>query len=129
MPDTPRPKWLGSRTPQAPACSCRYRLAGHPSRHPHDCVRSHRELQTSTCKAEEGWPQWKIRAGRKTVRNTLYMAAVSAIRCNPDMAQFYQRLKETGKPYKVAFTAIIRKLAILANSLIAQNRTWQPTPS
>ncbi len=72
--------------------------------------------------------QRKILAGRKTVRNTLYMAAVSAIRCNPDMARFYQRLKETGKPYKVAITAIIRKLAILANSLIAQNRTWQSTP-
>lgn len=66
----------------------------------------------------------KIRGGRKMVRNVLYMAAVTSIRANPDMAQFYKRLKNNGKPFKVAITAVIRKLAILANTLISENREW-----
>ena len=70
--------------------------------------------------------QRRIRAGRKSVRNVLYMAAVTSIRCNSNMKMFYQRLRNAGKPFKVAITAVIRKLAILANSLIAQNRPWQP---
>jgi len=40
-----------------------------------------------------------------------------------------QRLKENGKPPKVAITAVMRKLLILANTLIAQNRQWSPNPA
>lgn len=65
-----------------------------------------------------------IRGGRKTVRNALYMAAISAIRANPDIAAFYKRLRATGKIFKVAITAVMRKLAILANTLITENREW-----
>ena len=70
--------------------------------------------------------QRKIRGGRQNVRNALYMAAISAIRANPDLAAFYSRLREKGKPFKVAVTAVMRKLAILANSLLSGNRQWKP---
>lgn len=69
--------------------------------------------------------QRRIRGGRMAVRNVLYMAAMAAIRANPDMNAFYKRLREHGKPFKLAITAVMRKLAILANTLVAENRTWQ----
>ncbi len=68
----------------------------------------------------------RIRGGRMPVRNALYMAAVSAIRLQPAMRHFYDRLRASGKPFKVAITAVVRKLAILANTLIKENRPWQP---
>jgi transposase len=52
------------------------------------------------------------------------MPAVVAARHNPDMKRFYERLIDAGKPAKVAFTAIMRKLILLANLLIKQNRKW-----
>ncbi len=68
----------------------------------------------------------RIRGGRPNVRSILYMAAVSAARCvRSDLRVFYQGLINRGKPAKVALTAVIRKLAILANTLIAEDRTWQ----
>lgn len=71
--------------------------------------------------------QRRIRGGRMAVRNVLYMAAMAAIRANPDMKAFYKRLRESGKPFKLAITAVMRKLAITANTLIAENRKWEPT--
>jgi transposase len=65
-------------------------------------------------------------AGRGKVRRALYLAALSAARFNPHLAAVYRRLAARGKPAKVALIAIARKLVILANSLIAQNRQWQP---
>lgn len=70
--------------------------------------------------------QRHVRGGRPHLRRPLYMAALSAIRFNPDLRQFHQRLKDNGKPPKVAITAIMRKLLVLANSLIAHNRQWTP---
>ncbi|MBV7380837.1 IS110 family transposase [Maritimibacter dapengensis] len=69
----------------------------------------------------------KIGGGRKPVRDVMYMAAVVAIRWNKDMAAFYQRLKKAGKPFKVAITAVMRKLLILANTLLSENRLWSET--
>ena len=69
-----------------------------------------------------------IRGGRHYLRPPLYMAALAAIRYNPDFKRFYQRLRDNGKPPKVAITAVMRKLIILANSLVAQNRAWTPNP-
>lgn len=66
----------------------------------------------------------RIRGGRAHLRRPLYMAALSAIRFNPDLRHFHQRLKDKGKPPKVVITAVMRKLIVLANSLVAQNRTW-----
>ena len=54
-------------------------------------------------------------------------AALSAARYNPDLKAVYQRLRNAGKPAKVALTAIMRKLVVLANTLLTQNRTWEPT--
>jgi len=70
--------------------------------------------------------QRRIRGGRQNVRNALYMAALTASRASPDMAQFYNRLRNNGKPFKVAITAVMRKLAIIANTLITENRKWSP---
>jgi len=64
--------------------------------------------------------------GRSNVRRALYLAALSAARFNPQMKAFHDRLIATGKSAKVALIAVARKLAVLANTLIAENRTWQP---
>ena len=45
-------------------------------------------------------------------------------RYNPDMKRFYKRLTGKGKPGKLALTAVMRKLIILANALIKQDRVW-----
>jgi transposase len=67
-----------------------------------------------------------IWGGRARVRRMLYLAAVSAVRCNAAMKAFYQRLRDAGKPTKVAIIAVARKLALLANTLLANDRFWQP---
>ena len=45
---------------------------------------------------------------------------------NPDLAEVYRRLSERGKPGKVALVAVMRKLIVLANTLVRQDRTWLP---
>ena len=67
-----------------------------------------------------------IRAGRAHLRQALYMPALVAIRFNADMKAKYQALIAVGKPPKVAITAIMRKLAILANVLLREHRNWTP---
>jgi transposase len=66
--------------------------------------------------------QWKgkrfISGGRTGVRRVLYMAAVSAARCNPILKIVYQRLRAACKPAKVALTAIMRRLVIYMNHLL-----------
>jgi transposase len=64
--------------------------------------------------------------GRKQARSVLYMAAMSAIRCNPDLRAFYARLLARGKPKKVALIATLRKLVVLLNALVRQRRMWTP---
>lgn len=59
-----------------------------------------------------------IRGGRAQVRHVLYMAAVSAARSNPILAEFYQRLVAKGKPRKVCLVAVMRKMVCLMNKLI-----------
>ena len=71
-----------------------------------------------------------IWGGRPAVRRVLYLAALSATRFNADMKAFYRRLTAAGKPPKVALIAVARKLAVLANTLISEDRTWEPrTPN
>ena len=65
-----------------------------------------------------------IRGGRIVPRNALYMAATTAIRHNSDMNRLYQRLVEKGKPHKVALVAVMRKMIILANVLLRDDRKW-----
>lgn len=66
-----------------------------------------------------------IRGGRKQVRNALYMCAVTCIGNSNSFGLTYRNLVRRGKNPKVALTAVMRKLIILANTLIAENRTWQ----
>jgi transposase len=67
-----------------------------------------------------------IKGGRACVRTALYMAAVSAIRCNPSFRAFYQRLVQEGKPRKVAIVAVARKLIVLANAIAKSKKPWSP---
>ena len=77
--------------------------------------------------------KWKgkrsIRGGRATLRQALYMPALVATRFNPDLKAKYQALVAAGKPAKVAITAIMRKLLLLANALLREDRSWSPKPS
>ena len=70
----------------------------------------------------------RIKGGRQIVRNGLYLAALSAARYNAQLHAFYRRLIDKGKLAKVAHIAVARKLLVLANSLIADNRIWMPEP-
>jgi transposase len=70
-----------------------------------------------------------IRGGRAHLRQALYMPALVAVRFNPTMRAKYQALRAAGKAPKVALTAIMRKLLILANALLRDARTWSPTPA
>lgn len=70
--------------------------------------------------------QRHIRGGRAPVRQALYMAALSAARYNPDLNALYSRLIAKGKAKKLALTAVMRKLVVLANILITNNRLWTP---
>jgi len=63
--------------------------------------------------------------GRATIRASLYMAALVASRYNPVIARFYRRLLAAGKPKKLALTACMRKLLIILNAIIREQRPWQ----
>jgi transposase len=65
----------------------------------------------------------KIAGGRPAVRAALYMATLSAVRCNPKIRAFYQRLLKAGKPKKLALTACMRKLLVMANAILRQHLT------
>lgn len=62
--------------------------------------------------------QRHIAGGRTSVRCALYMAAFNAIRCNPVLQPFYQRLRAAGKPFKVALIAAARKLLTALNTAL-----------
>ena len=74
--------------------------------------------------------QWKgksmIAGGRPGVRAAIFMAAFSAIRCNPVMRLFYQGLLARGKPKMVALIAVARKVLVTLNAMLRDNRPWQP---
>ncbi len=66
-----------------------------------------------------------VRGGRKAVRTGLYMAALSVIRYHPVLKLVWQRLREAGKPGKVALVAVMRRLIIMLNSMAKHNWTYQ----
>lgn len=55
------------------------------------------------------------------------MPALVAARFNPDLKAKYQQLVATGKPAKIAITAVMRKLIVTANALLKADRLWAPT--
>jgi len=67
-----------------------------------------------------------IAGGRPAVRRVLYMATLTAVRFNPVIAHFYQRLTAAGRPKKVALTAAMRKLLTILNAMLRDQRPWQP---
>lgn len=69
--------------------------------------------------------QAHIAGGRLSVRCALYMATLSAIRANPPVRDFYKRLRDQGKPAKLAIVAAMRKLITTANAVLANDTPWQ----
>src|SRR6266513_344587 len=65
-----------------------------------------------------------IFAGRAQVRAKLYMATLTAIRCNPVIKAFYQQLIARNKLKKVAIVACMRKLLTIINVMIRDNKLW-----
>jgi transposase len=70
-----------------------------------------------------------IRAGRAPLRAALHRAALAAARANPALRAFRERLRARGKPHRVVLTAVLRKLVVLANALVRDNRLWTPEPA
>ncbi len=66
-----------------------------------------------------------IGGGRRRPRDVACMAALSASRCSPDMRELYQRLRERGKPHRVALVAVMRRLVVTANALLRDRRVWE----
>ena len=67
----------------------------------------------------------RIRGGRAHSRTALFLSAMVAIRYNPDIKRFYERLLKTGKHKKVALTACIRKIVTALNAMLRDNKPWQ----
>jgi transposase len=70
-----------------------------------------------------------IWGGRTEVRQVLYMATVCAIRANPLIRAFYERLRANGKPAKVALVASMRKLLTILNAIVRDRRAWTLNPA
>jgi hypothetical protein len=71
-----------------------------------------------------------VLGGRASVRTALYMPTLTAIRHNPALQAFYQRLIGRGRPAKVAITACMRKLLVILNAILREHRPWQtPWPT
>ena len=73
--------------------------------------------------------QRRIRGGRAAVRTALYMAALTAMRCNERLRAFSQRLCKAGKPFKVVITACMRKLLTILNTLVRRRNPWIAHPA
>ncbi len=64
--------------------------------------------------------------GRAQLRATLYMGTLAAMRFNPVIKAFYDRLCAAGKPKKVALVACMRKLLTILNAMLARRTPWRP---
>jgi len=73
--------------------------------------------------------QWRGRSfiggGRAAVRSTIFMGAMVAARCNPQLRAFRHRLIAAGKPKMVALIAVARKLLTILNAILRDKRPWQ----
>lgn len=66
-----------------------------------------------------------IAGGRATIRRVLYMATLTAIRCNPAIRSHYGQLRERGLPFKVALVACMRQLLTILNALVRDRISWR----
>ena len=64
--------------------------------------------------------------GRAVVRQVLCMATLTAVRYNPTLKVFYERLRSKGKTAKVALVACMRKLLTMLNAMLRDGKKWQP---
>lgn len=69
--------------------------------------------------------QRRIRGGRASVRTGLYMGTLAAIRFNPIIRAFAERLRAQSKPFKVRLIACMRKLLTILNTMVKNNETWR----
>jgi transposase len=73
---------------------------------------------------------WKgksfIQGGRASIRHAIYMPALAAIQYNLQLKEKYEALCRAAKPAKVALVAIMRRIVIIANALLRDNRKWTP---
>ena len=83
------------------------------------------------CARDSGASEGKrfIGGGRKPVRDVAFRAALSAIRHNPVISEFADRLKAKGKPAKVVTVAAARKLLVICNAMVRDGREWDPGTS
>lgn len=68
--------------------------------------------------------QRRTAGGRERVRSLLFMAATTAARVNTAIKPFYQRLKNAGKPHKVAIVAAMRKMITILNAMVRDDKAW-----
>jgi transposase len=66
----------------------------------------------------------RIQGGRVEVRAPLYMACLVAIRYNPALKFFYRRLRQAGKPARLALVAAMRKLLTILNAMLRDEKPW-----
>jgi transposase len=69
----------------------------------------------------------RVKGGRSSVRNVLYMAALSASKFNPILNHFYQSMIKRGKEKKVALIACMRKLLTFLNAILRDQKQWNPS--
>jgi transposase len=82
-------------------------------------------LAPMNCDSGQWRGQRRIRGGRATVRSSLYMATLSAIRGNRLLRPYYLRLRSAGKCGKVALTACMRKLLTILNAMLRDQQPWR----
>jgi transposase len=73
--------------------------------------------------------QRRIAGGRTQVRRALFMASLSAVRFNPILKTFYQRLAMAGSSKKKDLIACARKLITILNAMVRDQNQWKPKTS
>ena len=66
-----------------------------------------------------------VEAGRTAIRRALYMAAGVAMRTNPVLKAFADRLRGKGYPFKYVVTAVMRKLVVILNAILRDGQPWK----
>ena len=114
----------GSGKPPPYRCSSRCRSWGglRESRPP-----ASQAWLPSLDKPGPGKAESAVQGGRPLLRRSIYMPALVATRFNADLKAKYEQLVRAGKSAKVAITAVMRKLVVMANALLRDGREWSET--
>jgi transposase len=94
---------------------------GHATRKQIACLAG---LAPHPAQSGNSFKKYPMTGGRDLIRRTLFMAALTASRCHPDLKHFYQNLLNNKKPKKLALAAVARKLVTIANAVL---KTFQST--